>query len=109
MAGAHQKFGGSIVLSHYFLRHVAVAVRLLDSRQPEITDFEHTVTIDQKVARLDIPMEDASRVQVLQAAKDLVEENLDMICGQWLRRHDYFVEIALHQFRDDISDQEKGG
>ena len=36
-------------------------------------------------------------------SEDLVEEHLDVVCGQRLRRHDDLVEVALHQLRDDVA------
>lgn len=30
-------------------------------------------------------------------SEDLVEEDLDVVGGERLRRHDHFVEVALHQ------------
>ena len=36
-------------------------------------------------------------------SQDLVEENFDVIRGEMLRRNDDLVQIALHQFRYDIS------
>lgn len=65
MTTAHQQFRGPIVLGHDFLRHGTPAVRLLDAGQSKITDLEQTITIDQKVARLNVPVHDACRVQVL--------------------------------------------
>ncbi len=31
-------------------------------------------------------------------SEDLIEEDLDVVGGERLRRHDHFVEVALHQF-----------
>lgn len=31
-------------------------------------------------------------------SEDLIEEDLDVVSGERLRRHDNFVEVALHQF-----------
>lgn len=36
-------------------------------------------------------------MQVLQTSEDLIEEDLDVVGGERLRRHDHFVEVALHQ------------
>lgn len=32
------------------------------------------------------------------ASEDLIEEDLDVVGGERLGRHDHFVEVALHQF-----------
>ena len=36
-------------------------------------------------------------------SEDLVEEHLDVVGGERLRRHDDLVEVALHQLCDDVS------
>ena len=35
--------------------------------------------------------------------EDLIEEDLDVVGGEWLRRHDHFVQVALHQLRDHVA------
>jgi len=41
--GAHQDLRRAVVLRHHLLRHVARTVRLLNSCQTKVADFEHTV------------------------------------------------------------------
>lgn len=36
-------------------------------------------------------------------SEDLVEEDLDVVGGERLRRHDHLVQVALHQLRDHVS------
>jgi len=48
-------------------------------------------------------MQDAGRMQILEAAQDLVEEHLDVVGGQVLRRYDYLVQIRLQQLRYHIA------
>lgn len=36
-------------------------------------------------------------------SEDLVEEDLDVVGCERLRRHDHFVQVALHQLRDHVS------
>jgi len=36
-------------------------------------------------------------------SEDLIEEDLDVVGGERLRRHDHFVEVALHQLRDHVA------
>lgn len=104
---AHQQFRGPVVLGHDLLSHGAPAVRLLDAGQAEITDLEQTITIDQKVARLNVTVQDPRRVQVLEAAQDLVQEHLYVVCGQWLRGDDDLMQITLHQLRYHVSAGER--
>lgn len=36
-------------------------------------------------------------------SEDLIEEDLDVVGGERLRRHDHFVEVALHQLRYHVA------
>ena len=36
-------------------------------------------------------------------SEDLVEEDLDVVGGERLRRHDDFVQVALHQLCDHVA------
>lgn len=47
-------------------------------------------------------MDDPRRVEVFQSSENLIEEDLDMICGEMLRGDDDFVKVALHKLRDDV-------
>lgn len=75
----HQDFRWSIVLRNHFLSHVLRLVRLFDARQSEIANLEHAIAVNQQVAGLDVAMKDAGRVQILEAAKNLVEKHFDVI------------------------------
>ena len=41
-------------------------------------------------------MDDPGAVEVLDAPEDLVEEHLDVVRAEVLRRHDDLVKVALH-------------
>lgn len=41
-------------------------------------------------------------------SKDLVEEDLDVVGSERLRRHDNFVEVTLHQLRDHVAARRSG-
>lgn len=45
----------------------------------KVTHLQYAVAVDEQVARLDVPVEDARRVQILEAAQDLVQEHLDVV------------------------------
>jgi hypothetical protein len=45
---------------------------------------------------------DFGRVEILDAAKYLVEEHLDVIGGEVLRGYDDLVQVGLHQLGDHI-------
>jgi len=49
------------------LGHVAVLVSFEDTRQPKVADLEQAVAVHKQVAWLDIAMDYAGRVQVLDA------------------------------------------
>lgn len=61
------------------------------------------VAVHQQIPRLDITMQNFRRMYVLEATKDLVQEHLDMVRGQGLRRDDNLVQVALHQLGDYIA------
>ena len=71
--------------------------------QAEIADLEHAVRVDKEVSGLDITVDDLGRVEVLDAAQDLVEKDLDVVCGKVLRGHDNLVQIRLHQLGDHVN------
>jgi len=54
------------------------------SRQAEVTDLQVAVTVDQKVLRLQISVEDVRTMDVLQATQDLVQEELNVLIGDLL-------------------------
>ena len=41
-------------------------------------------------------------MKVSDSAKDLVQEDLDVVGGEVLRRHDDLVQVRLHQLRDHV-------
>ena len=47
-------------------------------------------------------MQDSTRVNVFQTAKDLVEEKLYVLVAQNLVRLDNLGQIGLHEIRDDV-------
>lgn len=103
VASAHQNLRCAIVLGDHLLGHVLGLIRLLDAGQSKVTDLEHAIRVDQQIARLDVAMQDAGRVQIFEAAQDLVQEHLDVVGGQVLWRHDYLVQIRLQQLRYHIA------
>lgn len=91
MLAAHEQLRRSVVLCDHFLRHVSRDILLADTGETEITNFEQTITVDQKVPGLDVAMDDAGRVEVLETSEYLIEEHLDVICCERLRGDDDFV------------------
>ena len=70
--------------------------------EAKVADLEHAVGVDQKVSRLDVPMDDLGRVQVLNAPQNLVEEYFNVVLGQVLRRDDDLVQVGLHELSDHV-------
>lgn len=64
------------------------------SCQAKVADFELAVGIHQQIAWLQIAMEDIGGVDVLQTAKDLVDEGLEMSIGKGLTRSDKTAAVS---------------
>ena len=56
------------------------------SSRAEVTDLEFAVSIDQKIARLEISEQDVSRVDVFESTQSLVYERLKVGISQGLSR-----------------------
>ena len=69
---------------------------------PEVADLEFAVAVDQEVARLEVPVEYAGGVDVLQPPEYLVEKILDVLVAEGLHRVDDVVEVALHEVQHDV-------
>ena len=52
-------------------------------------------------------MDDPGAVKVLDAPEDLVEEHLDVVRAEMLRRHDDLVKVALHELGYEVDFLEK--
>jgi hypothetical protein len=100
---AHQDFRCTVILRDHLLCHVLGRVGLFNARQSKVANLQHTVAVHQQIAWLDVAMEDASRVQILQTAQDLIQKHFDVIGRQVLWRHDDLVQIRLEQFCYHIS------
>ena len=70
-----------------------------------ISSWRHlqvTGCIKQKVAGLEVSMEDIGRVDVLESSQDLVEEVTHMVVAEVLG-FEQFVQICLHQSLNDVT------
>lgn len=79
MSRTHQDFRCSIVLRNHFLSHVFWLVRFLDACQAEIANLQHAIAVHEQVARLDVAMQNACWVQILETTKNLIEKHFDVI------------------------------
>jgi hypothetical protein len=98
---AEHNFGSTIPSSGDIFRHVPGVLFWIHrkaSRQAEIANFKLAVGIDQQISRFEVAVQDISGVNVLQAAKDLVDEGLEMRIRERLSRSDNRCQVTLHEF-----------
>lgn len=81
--------------------HVAGHLGVLDSGQAEVADLEVTVLVDQDVQRLQVTVDHARRVHVLEASQDLVREVLDELFLQGAGRQQA-VEVCALQLGNKV-------
>mmetsp|Transcript_105847 Transcript_105847/g.294711 ORF Transcript_105847/g.294711 Transcript_105847/m.294711 type:complete len:430 (+) Transcript_105847:189-1478(+) len=72
------------------------------AREAEVADGQVAVAVDQQVGRLEVAVQHAGAVHVLEAAQDLVEEVLRVAVGETLAAADDAVQVALVELRDDV-------
>lgn len=76
---------------------------LVSSRESKVTNLQLAVTVDEQVARLEVAMDHVSRVDVLDAAEELVEEELDVQVAERLAASHDLMEIRLHGFHVEVN------
>jgi hypothetical protein len=100
VGGVEQQLGRAVPPRHHVLRHhVAVGGR---ARQPEVADLEVAVGAEQQVAGLEVAVDHAGGVDVLEPAQDLVQEVLAVLLRQLLPGADDLVEVRLHELHADV-------
>lgn len=72
-----------------------------EKREERRTHLQITRLVQQQIARLQVAMQHIGRVNVLEAAQDLVQEIADVIVAQPLRLQQ-LVQIGLHQALHDV-------
>jgi hypothetical protein len=60
------------------------SARRITSGQTKVTDLEFTVSVDQKITRLQIPVQHIRGVDVLETAQGLINEGLEVSVSQGL-------------------------
>lgn len=88
-------------------RNIAGHLGVLDTRKTEVANLEVTVLVDEDVRGLQVTVDDAGRVDVLQSTEDLVQEVLDELLLQWPRRQEA-VQVGTKQLRDEVDVLEGG-
>ena len=91
---------GGHVLGHE--RGVVLGRGRESAGHPEVADLELAVAVDEEVTGLEVAVEYARRVYVLEPPEDLVEEVLDVLVTERLHGVDDVMEIALHEIQHDV-------
>ena len=89
-------------------RDVPRHLRVLDPCQSKVADLQVAILVDEDVRRLEIAVHYAGRVDVLEAAENLVEEVLDKLFFE-RTRGEQTMEIGAEKFRNKVAriDDEK--
>jgi len=69
----------------------------------EVADLEVAVLVKEKVAGLEITMDNVGRVDVETSSEQLVHEVLAVVVCQILTRVNHTVHVRLHQVGDDVN------
>ena len=97
-----EQLGRSVPARHDVLCQIVEELHLHAARKAEVADGQVAVGVDEQVARLHVAVQHVGRVDVLEAAEDLVHEVLEMLLRQRLARADDAVQVALHEVGDDV-------
>lgn len=103
---AQHDLGSTVPASGDVLGHesnVWLCIVTESTRQSEITDLELAVGVDEQVAGLQVTVENISRVDVFEAAADLINKVLEVSVGQGLLRSNNLVKVGLHQLLDQVA------
>mmetsp|Transcript_88532 Transcript_88532/g.280153 ORF Transcript_88532/g.280153 Transcript_88532/m.280153 type:complete len:444 (+) Transcript_88532:69-1400(+) len=76
-------------------------LRVHGPREAEVADLHGAVLVHQAVGRLQVPVVDAGRVQVLQAQQEVVEQSCHVGRGQGHVGVDELVHVGISQLHDD--------
>ena len=63
---------------------VGASTRSVSSGETEVAYFEFTVSVNQKVTRLEVTMNNVGGMDVLETAEGLINKGLEMSVGEWL-------------------------
>jgi hypothetical protein len=96
LPGQHD-LGGAVVAR----RDVAGHLGVLDTGETKVADLEVAVLVDENVGGFKVAVDDAGRVNVLEAAENLVQEVLDELLLQWPRGEEA-VEVSAEELGDKV-------
>lgn len=75
---------------------------LVPSCEAKVADLELAVAVDEQVARLEVAVDHVRRVDVLDAAEELVEEELDVQVAEGLAAAHDLVQVRLHGLHVEV-------
>jgi hypothetical protein len=97
---AEHDLGRAVPPRRDILSHVPSILLRVDreaARQAKIANLELAIGIDEQVARLQVAVQHVGRVDILEAAQDLVDEGLEVGIGKRLAGADNGSQIAFHE------------
>jgi hypothetical protein len=101
-------FGRAVIARHDVLGH-RVEVTVFFSREAEVAEADVAVFVSEDVGGLDVSVDDASGVQELESAEDLVDDELDVVVGEFFSvLLDERVEVDVHEVGDQVDVPELG-
>jgi virulence-associated protein VapD len=102
MTGIQNDFRSSVPSRNYIFSECGSGL-FVSSSQTKVTNLEVAVFVEQKVAWLEISVDDIRAVDVKTSSKQLVHEVLRVVVGQILARVDDSMHVGLHQVCDDVN------
>ncbi len=102
-AGAEQHLRGAVPAGgHLVSEHAALnEARAQGAHQPEIADLELALGVDQQVGRLEVPVQQPGRVQVLHGLEQLVDQVPVVHQAQLVLLY-RVVQVALHELEHQV-------
>jgi len=91
-----------VVVVGFFLLGMSTFDTFDGSGETEIADSDGAIFVDEDVGRLEITMEDVSRVNILETNEDVVDQGLDMDEFQVDGGLEELLEIRLSIFQDNV-------
>ena len=104
--GEHDELRGAVPARDDVLRHVLVLELVAHAREAEVADGQVALAVHEDVVGLEVAVEDVGGVEVLEAAKELVHECLDVHVGEGLWGLDYLGEVGGKEFCDYVYSSE---
>ena len=85
----------------FFSPTCVIMFRVSHPREAEVANLEIACCVQQKVAWLQVTVEDIGRVDILEAPENLIEEVADVVIAESLSL-EQLVQVSLHQALDNV-------